>query len=333
MIITKICRGLGNQLYGYAAGRALALRHNCQLKLDISWFDMFRQNPDACRQITPRQYMLSVFNLPCEVASPEEIDFFVGDTGAKLKRFELHFPLWPVGPLTFYFNPDRKDSSVYATDEKIIKIDGMEAMEKDLFWQGFDNIEPPAYINGHFLSERFYKDVRDQLIKDFTFPELPNDFIPFGNAIEKTENSVSLHVRHGDKLYKDASTGRIRFVILDIGYYKKSIEYIQERSENTKFFVFSDDITWCKQNLGSTGANLSYLDVSSEDKCYHDLHLMTLCKHHIIANSTFSWWGAWLSERNGLTCTPKRWFQEEKFINYNPSAQGWKCIPNGTLHL
>lgn len=330
MIITKIGMGLGNQLYRYAAGRALALRHACQLKLDISWFDRFKQDPNACRQITPRQYMLSVFNLPCEVASTEEIDSFIRDTTTNLKRIELHFPLWPApaGPLTFYFNPDSKDSGLSSIKDKVIKINGLEVMDKNLFWKGFNNIVPPAYINGQFISERYYKDIRDQLIKDLTFPKLHKDFIAFGNAIEKTENSVSLHVRHGDKLYKDT-----RFVILDIDYYKKSIEYIQKRSENTKFFVFSDDITWCKQNLGITGANLSYLDVSSEDKCYHDLHLMTLCKHHIIANSTFSWWGAWLSERNGVTCTPKRWFQEEKFINYNPSAQGWTCIPNGTLHL
>lgn len=331
MIISNICRGFGNQMFRYAAGRALSLRKGCPLKLDISWFDTFSQNSGLVGPCTVRQYLLPVFGISCEIATKDEIDAFTMDTSGRYRKWSLDFPLWPE-PLSCVCSSEPRRNECRKVGKNIFSAEPADSMGSDGYWEDFSDIVPPAYIHGNFLCERYFKDIRGQLLKDFTFPELPEECLPIRDSILSHEHSISLHVRHGDYLKKDSGTGRVRFVVIDIDYYKRALEYIFERVSNPAVYVFSDDMDWCREHLGSCGAPVTFVDLESEATCYHDMNLMSLCRHHIIANSTFSWWGAWIARKEGITCSPEQWYQEEAFRQYNPSAEGWIRIANGSLH-
>ena len=124
-----------------------------------------------------------------------------------------------------------------------------------------------------------------------------------------TKNSISIHVRRTD--YKNKNND---FIILDIKYYKKAIEHIFKKINDPIFFIFSDDIKWCEKNLNFI--NNKYYIKSKKD--YEDLYLMSKCKHNIIANSTFSWWAAYLNNnKNKIIITPKVWTNKKKDLNIN----------------
>ena len=332
MIITNICRGLGNQMFRYAAGRALSLRYGCPLKLDTSWFSVFARNNNLFGACTARQYLLPIFNLPCEIATKEEITGFTQDNVGEYSTWLANFNLWPE-PLSCICVAKPKTPNYSQIKENTFSDTTLDSIGLDVYWEDFSNITPPAYIHGNFLCERYFKDIREQLIQDFAFPELPPECLTIRDSITKYANSISLHVRHGDYLVQDSIMGRKRFVVIDMDYYKKAIEYIIERVTDAVIFVFSDDMDWCREHICTSGSPVIFVDLQSEQTCYHDMHLMSLCRHHIIANSTFSWWGAWISKESGITCSPQQWYQEQTFMHYNPSAEGWVRIENGSLHF
>lgn len=120
------------------------------------------------------------------------------------------------------------------------------------------------------------------------------------------ENSVSIHVRRGDYLssyYKDWY-----WHLQDTDYYKKAIEYVKDRYEDCTYYVFSDDIEWCKDNLAID--NACFIDWNKDDDCFYDMYLMSFAKVNIIANSTFSFWGAYLNRNSKLTIYPLKWYAE-----------------------
>lgn len=120
----------------------------------------------------------------------------------------------------------------------------------------------------------------------------------------KNSNSVSLHIRRGD--YVALSKSKKGHALCPISYYKKAIENIAQKIHNPRFFIFSDDIQWVKENL-AIKYNAEYIDFN-RDYPERDIILMKHCKHNIIANSSFSWWGAWLNENpNKIVIAPKRW--------------------------
>ena len=118
--------------------------------------------------------------------------------------------------------------------------------------------------------------------------------------------AVSLHVRRGDYV-SDPKTKAI-LGVCSLDYYRAAIAHIAERIESPAFFVFSDDIAWAKANL-EIPFPCEYVDHNQGQQSYNDMHLMSLCKHHIIANSSFSWWGAWLNPRKDkIVIAPENWF-------------------------
>lgn len=160
---------------------------------------------------------------------------------------------------------------------------------------------------GGWHSEKYFLDMREEVKRAFTFPE-DNEpiFQDIIQQIKATKNSVSIHVRRGDYLDISPSDYYQFGGVATYEYYNRAIVYLKEKIPDSHFFVFSNDIEWCRENLGKNG--FSYVDCNVGRKSWRDLYLMKLCKHHIIANSTFSWWGAWLSEdKEGITIHPK-WF-------------------------
>ncbi|KGK17398.1 alpha-1,2-fucosyltransferase [Vibrio navarrensis] len=147
-----------------------------------------------------------------------------------------------------------------------------------------------------------YFDGYESLIKEtFKFRELvEKENIEVAKIIESS-NSVSIHVRRGDYLDSPGLKG-----LSPLWYYRESINYMNKKVENPSYFVFSDDISWCKENLGLESAH--YIDWNKKTKSFRDMQLMSMCKHNIIPNSSFSWWGAYLNKnREKIVITPERW--------------------------
>ena len=149
------------------------------------------------------------------------------------------------------------------------------------------------YFDGYWQNCRYFEDIREILLKELTPKNISNQAKLYLKNID--DKSVSIHIRRGDYL-------KLRHIynILDIDYFKKAIQTIKEK--NPKFFVFSDDIDWCKKNLN---IEATYIEKTTD---IDDMFLMSKMKYNVISNSTFSWWGAWLNQNENVVITPKKWF-------------------------
>lgn len=161
-----------------------------------------------------------------------------------------------------------------------------------------------GYFHGFWQSEKYFSDIEDVLRKEFDFINtVRTDPInrQMKLKIEKDKKGVSVHVRRGDYLENPMYGG-----ICTEEYYKKAIGYIKERVEGATFYLFSNDAEYVREKF--QGEEFVYVENNSEDKGYMDLYLMSLCKHHIIANSSFSWWGAWLDAASSkIVVAPSKW--------------------------
>ncbi len=162
-----------------------------------------------------------------------------------------------------------------------------------------------VYYDGFFQSEKYFAHIADEVRKAFQFKPVESEANKTLVETIQNSNSVFVHVRRSDYL-KFANTQGI----CTPEYYTKAADYIRSKVDNPVFFVFSDDINWCKENLQL--GNCHYVDHNTGLDSYIDMQLMSYCKHGIIANSTFSWWGAWLKEYAGkIVIAPSRWFQDD----------------------
>ena len=153
-------------------------------------------------------------------------------------------------------------------------------------------------IDGYWQSEKYFLPIADTILKDFIFPEASerNKLL----AKEMSENiSVSIHVRRGDYLGG--------FPVMDETYYNPSMTYFTKKYGDVHFYVFSNDIDWCRHYLKAE--IITFVGWNTGKDSPFDMWLMTQCKHNIIANSSFSWWGAWLNQNEGKeVIAPKTWF-------------------------
>jgi hypothetical protein len=155
-----------------------------------------------------------------------------------------------------------------------------------------------------FWQNKFYcEQVKDIIFEDFTFmPFEDAENIQIAKLISEAESSVSLHIRRGDYLQNN-----IYGNVCTLDYYEKAISYLQNQIKNPTFFVFSDDPNWVKENLQLPNAH--YIAHNKGANAFRDMQLMSLCKHNIIANSSFSWWGAWLNQyKEKIVITPSIWY-------------------------
>lgn len=156
------------------------------------------------------------------------------------------------------------------------------------------------YLDGYWQAHQ-YPDLFNNIKQIFRFPDLTDqENRKVVKEISDATVSVSIHVRRGDYVnhpkYKNICTAE---------YYQKAIQYLNSQFGELRCFVFSNDIPWCQENLDIP--NAMYIDHNSGADSYKDMQLMGYCQHHIIANSSFSWWGAYLSEKKGITIAPKKW--------------------------
>ncbi|MES2425913.1 MAG: alpha-1,2-fucosyltransferase [Bacteroidota bacterium] len=267
MIIVKLQGGLGNQMFQYAAGKSLAVKHNVPLFLDHSYLE---RNNRSFNGFTARTYGLDIFNISGNRLSAQVIDQYF-DSGS--------------------------DSAVYAYTELPVSYDAR-----------FRTLKPAVHIRGNWQSPKYFKAVSDLLKNEFSFKE--------SDLIEKNDllvnqilncNSVAIHVRRSDYI-TPPGISKI-YHTCTVEYYQKAISAILDRFADIDFFVFSDDIKWAEGNLKTERASIHFIH-RNLDADWLDMYLMSICKHNIIANSTFSWWAAWLNANvNKNIIAPSKWFE------------------------
>jgi len=274
-VIARIEGGLGNQLFQYAAARSLADRLGCDVALDLRGLD---ENGD-------RPFQLDLYRVRATVASPQQLHELPdwrssrwGRIRANLSQFAPAIYSYPLfWPRSFAF--DRR----------------------------FDQITRPVYLVGYWQSEKYFAWNRVHVLQDIqlTVP-LPVD-TPLLDEIRSTR-SVALHIRRGDYV---SNTAAAQFHgLCDMGYYLAAINALKARIPDIHVFVFSDEPDWARANL-VLDVPVRYVDANPTDKGHIDLELMRQCRHHVIANSSFSWWGAWLCESGEqVVYAPGRWFAD-----------------------
>lgn len=274
MIITNIIGGLGNQMFQYSIGMVLAHKHNTELLLDTRMFQ--RQNL--------RTFELNeVFNIHSRAATDREIRQAIGWKANKIIARLLREPRFAfLRGNNFFIEP------------VISYVKEVHSLPAD------------CYISGHWQSDRYFKNHESLIREQFRFKKSPEgknkDFVQKIVGC----NAVSLHVRRGDFI-SNAHTNATHGTCLAV-YYDKAIRYIEDRVNNPVYFVFSDDMDWVKGNIRINNEHY-FIDFNSGLESYNDMRLMSLCKHHIIANSSFSWWGAWLNQNKEKTVVaPEKWF-------------------------
>lgn len=174
--------------------------------------------------------------------------------------------------------------------------------KENIYDENLLNIENDAWYIGYFQTPKYFEKYRSEILQLIELKKaLSQENLNFSDKI-KSVNSVSIHIRRTDYLNSSWSLG--------LDYYQRAIEYINARVENPVFFIFSDDLPWVEENLKILNNEKHFVNVNSLNESHFDLELMRNCKHNIIANSTFSWWGAWLNESpDKIVVAPKEKFE------------------------
>jgi hypothetical protein len=258
MIIVEITSGLGNQMFQYAAAKALSLHHKTEMKLDLTWFE---KHDD-------REFGLDSFHIDSKTMHP--IAIYKCKILSRLAHTSSAF------------------SSITMFDEtKELNSESLLTCEKDIF------------LRGYFQSHHYFLEC-DSIIRD-TFrlkKSLSSTALHFADLITKC-NSVSIHVRRSDYVTLQHT--------LSLDYYRLAIENILCELDNPTFFLFTDDPCWVSENF-PIGLHKSCMVSENGLSDYEELELMKKCQHNIIANSTFSWWGAWLNPNpRKIVIAPKNW--------------------------
>ena len=283
MIISHILGGIGNQMFQYAAGRALSLSTHQIQNLDLNDFTGY--------QLHNGFELERVFN----------IDKVVKSTSSNIQEL-----------LSWRANSFAKK---ILRRSHFAKLRGQSFIVEPYFnyWPNFFELKQDCYLYGYWQSERYFKDFADIIRQDFAF-KIPLDERNKQIALDiANTQSVSLHVRRGDYINDTKNTSVM--AVCSVNYYQDAIKYIKDRFEQPVLYIFSDDITWVKEHL-STELPCVYIDHNNGLESYRDMQLMSLCKHHIIANSSFSWWGAWLNpSADKVVIAPKKWFVNKNNID------------------
>jgi Glycosyl transferase family 11 len=275
MIITRLLGGLGNQLFQYAAGRALAARHGTRLLLDIAAFDAYPL----------RRYRLDRFEIDADVLSVQE-------------RASLRIGIPVRGGVRGAADRLFRAPRVPELRERQFEFDAE-------LWAGAPR---RCLLDGYWQSPRYFENVAEAIRREVRV-RAPMDEVnrAVAGRIAAT-TSVSVHVRRGDYV-ANAATNRYHGVC-GPEYYAAAEKWLADRVGPLHLFVFSDDPEWAEANLRFASPT-SVLRHNDAEQDHEDLRLMTGCRHHVIANSTFSWWGAWLSPHPDKTViAPRRWFGE-----------------------
>ena len=289
LVVVSLSGGLGNQLFQYATGLATATRKRSTLYLDITGF--------ATEPL--RQYELDNFPILAQIAPPQLTRRFRGSlhTRTYKRRINKLLPLkrWQwIAERPGRFEPD------------------LGAKRGHL------------YLEGHWQSERYFEFMKNEVRQQFTqIRALDRQNQALADQITAVP-AVALHVRRGDYV-QNPTTNHVHG-ICSLAYYKQAIEYVAQFEPAMQLFIFSDDPDWVQEQLHFRFPSY-VVAVNSAKNGHLDLRLMSLCRHHIIANSSFSWWGAWLATHpQQKVCAPAQWFRNYPFDIEHIIPDRWHLI-------
>lgn len=292
MIAVQVIGGLGNQMFQYAAGRALAERNRLPLRLDTSSFGTYKLHNGF--------ELKRIFAGSMTVATAADIKFILGWRSRPTIRKLLLRP-----------------------SAKSFRGANIIVEPHYQYWPGINRSPSLAYLSGYWQSEKYFKANEAEIRDAFAFKQVMSDSNSrLAEEIQRI-NSVSIHVRRGDYVTNMNTKAVHGECTLD--YYQQAIRHVAERLDQPKFYFFSDDIGWTKENLKFDFPHC-YVDTNFGMESYNDMWLMSLCKHQIIANSSFSWWGAWLnSNPEKLVIAPQKWFKNDNDLS-DLIPQNWTTI-------
>jgi len=283
MIIINLTPGLGNQMFQFALGKSLSLSKNTPLL-------MYKQ--DKYDERSKGDFELEkVFNTGTCIATPKELKEVLG-----LQSSQKIMKILRSRKLGFLRNANYVVEPSFAYYQKVFDCPNS------------------AFVRGFWQSERYFSSIRKELLIDFSFDKsLSTQNLQVLEKL-KGKTSVSIHIRRGDyitnlEVNKEHGT-------LGNNYYQSAIKDMDERYQNTFFVLLSDEPEWVRENFATKllpRNNYVIVSHNSGDESYNDMRLMSLCNHNIIANSSFSWWGAWLNQNpEKIVIAPKKWFAVKK---------------------
>lgn len=285
MKIVNILGGLGNQMFQYALALALREKHPEEIiRIDTSAFNGYPLH---------NGYELKrIFNVNIPDATlKEQMTIFY-----PLRNYRM----WQLGRKLL---PKKKTVIVELNDMRY----NPEIRE----------LKTSGYYLGYWQTEKYFSDIRSNILDAFSFPQV-SDRVNRNLIMELCGKiAVSIHVRRGDYLNIGNAQG-----ICTLHYYQNAILYMLKRVRPDVFLIFSDDIDWCRTNLSESFGEIQtiYVDWNKGKESYRDMQLMSLCNHNIIANSSFSWWGAWLNQNpEKIVIAPARWMNNGGWVDIIPN--------------
>jgi hypothetical protein len=292
MIIVRLQGGMGNQMFQYALGRNLSLKYGVPLKFDVEGYKYSHQRIFGNNEHI-RTYDLDVFNIAGVIAKKSEIPL--------LNR------MYGKGKLLLIIDAIRR---------RIISFKGRERQYR--FDDRIFSLGSHIYLDGWWQSPKYFTEIEDIIRKDFTIKnKIADNIKTLKDEIVHT-NSLCIHVRRGDFV------GNKHHEVVNTDYYDKGMEQVRHLAHIEKVYVFSDDIQWCKENMKFEFPTMFVGDEYAGEKNEGHMLLMSSCKYFIIPNSSFSWWGAWLSTREDkIVVTPKLWFTDESINTSDLVPMEW----------
>lgn len=287
MIVSQLYGGLGNQLFQYAMGRALAARRQTTLALDTSKFETY----------TLRSYRLQHFAITARPLTARE-------------RRALHIP-------------SERTGVVRRLISRVVRTPFMPVVRERSFRFDACVLQAPAhcYLEGYWQSPKYFASIESVIRREFRLCEPLTDSDAAMKSRMARQASVSVHVRRGD--YISNRTTALYHGTCSPAYYLSAEDRLRRLLGELTLFVFSDDPAWCEANLRFKSRTF-IVRQDGPDRDYVDLELMSSCQHHIIANSTFGWWGAWLCPNPAkIVITPKNWFQDSNISAEDLVPENW----------
>jgi len=282
-IKVKLTGGLGNQMFQFAAGYAVARKNNLDLSLDLSWFK--------------RRKLHNGFELNRVFDIYSNISFLNSPLSFKTINFKEIL--------------NKIDKTFHIFNEPYFH-----------YTSSISNIPKRCFLKGYWQSELYFKDFSQDIRKIFNFnKQLDKTNFLIANEINYN-NSISIHIRRGDYLLKKNFDHHV-----DLRkYYLKAIEDSSNLFKNPKYFIFTDDPLWVSKNF-TIDHSYTVVDINRGTESSYDMHLMSLCKCNIIANSSFSWWGAWLNDKEDkIIYAPNNWFNDKSICTDDLFPRTWNII-------
>jgi hypothetical protein len=288
MLIVRLKGGLGNQMFQYALAKSLALAGK-EVFLDASFSHYSTETKRAfslgCFNTDPQLQILRSSQLPWVFRNPP---------GDILKKVAIKLRLMGFAGNWSYF------------------LERQSCFHPEVF-----DLKEPAYLDGFWQTDRYCRQYWAAIVHDFT---LRDSFSGFSDCLENIRkvNAISLHIRRGD--YLTNPTSKAVHNVCAIEYYRAAYQFMVERVHDPVFFAFSDEPDWVKANFGFLGKSFKIIS-DRKIRDYEELILMSYCQHHIIANSSFSWWGAMLNHNSGkIVIAPRQWLHGEQPVDLIPDA-------------